>query len=321
MREHDVLRVREHQAGKIAIVDTNIVDQAVLDGDVLIDQPCLAGAQGGQGNVPARVMGLGLNSADHDGAAGGLREYATNHVDSVRPQPYFRQMSVVVISDAKANAAQRDEAITDERHSLGRRHLNRTRHLVPGRPGGFKFRVLGSWSDNQGTRLLIGIAVRRVRPKPAGVREREALKRQIVDLLVVAATADCDQDLKLRQLDIGLAHVLPCQRFVVKGACRRILVPFASLIQELEGVLQVGRPLPKRALEVVVAPGVLLPGRLHHRDGAVGDALHRRVAISEGTDGVQVDALGVCESVQQAQAAAEKARPLVLLVKSARLIL
>ncbi len=73
----------------------------------------------------------------------------------------------------------------------------------------------------------------------------------------------------------------------------------------VDGALAVG------ALDGVVAPRVLIPSRLLHRDGAVLDALDRRVPIRPRADDVQLRALGVLEVVQVGEAAVRE-RPAVV---------
>ena len=73
---------------------------------------------------PARMMCLRPNSPDHDRAAGDLREHAALDIDGVRPEPYLREVRVVVVADPEAHLAEADEAVAHERDILGRRHLN-----------------------------------------------------------------------------------------------------------------------------------------------------------------------------------------------------
>jgi hypothetical protein len=210
---------------------------------------------------------------------------------------------------------------------------------MPMRPGGLEHgglaaaRVIGSWPNEVPARLLIGKAVGRVGMQPARVRKRQAAEREVVRRLrvgiasgrgrvrhglrwVAASWLDAvrpagrrasktgaahrDQQLQLRQLDVGRAHVLPGQRDVVERASGRVLVPFPRRIEERVIVLDVDGALPIGALNRIISPGVFVPGRLLHGDRAARNALNRRVPIRPRSDDVQLGARRLGQVVQEA---------------------
>ena len=128
--------------------------------------------------------------------------------------------------------------------------------------------------------LLVGVTVGR-RAEPGRAGELDALEREARDRLVVRA-ADADQRLQSRQLDAQAVGVDSVGGLVVELAFARVDVPLPGLGEEAQRVVEVpARPGEERVLDRVPAPGVVVPGRLRHRDLGRADALHGRVAVGE----------------------------------------
>ena len=206
VRDDDAGRVREHDPGEVSVVDPDVVNEVVLDGQVLVDEvrPRIAG---GAHLVAARVVRPGLDAADHDSTAGELREHAAGHVDAVRPEPDARCVRAGVVADPQPHLAEVDEPVPHEGDVLRRGHLDGGGHLQPVRPRGLEHRGLASArevrprTDEKSAGLLVGESVG-VRLEPAGVRERQAAEDEIVGRLGVRVAA-CGSGVRRRLRGVG----------------------------------------------------------------------------------------------------------------------
>ena len=252
VRDDDARRIGEHDPGEVPVVDPDVVNEIVLDGQVLVDEVGTWIA-GGAHLVAARMVRPGLDAPDDDSAAGDLREHAAGHVDAVGPQPDARRVRAGVVADPEPHLAEVDEPIPHEGNVLRRGYLDGGGHLQPVRPRGLEHGSLASarevrpGTDEKSAGLLIGESVG-VRLEPAGVREREAAEDEIVGWLGVriasggrgvgrrlrgvggrrrnargsirrarrAGASHDEQKLQLRELDVDLRQVLARGRDVVR---------------------------------------------------------------------------------------------------------
>src|SRR5581483_8845128 len=125
--------------------------------------------------------------------------------------------------------------------------------------------------------------------EPGGVLETDALEGEVVRRAGVAAAADVQQRGQPGQFDVVRAGRPAGGRLVVELSGRRVDEPLPGGVEEGVGVLQIQLAAGVGALDRVVAPVVVLPGRLLHGDGRAADALHGRVVVGEGVLRLQLD--------------------------------
>src|SRR5665213_1636519 len=113
MRDDGARRIGEHDAGKVSVVDSDVVDEVVLDGDVLVDE-IRSWVGGGAHLVAARMVGPSLDATNHDSTAGDLREHAAGHVDAVGPETEAGRVRAGVIADPEPRFAEVDEPVPHE---------------------------------------------------------------------------------------------------------------------------------------------------------------------------------------------------------------
>src|SRR5690606_12588561 len=298
--------VRGQDRDDAPVVQAEVVDAVVADGDVPVDHPLVA-----------RVVRLAAHAAGHDAAGRAVGDLRAGDRDVGGAQADPAGVRVGVVADADGRLSQVDEARVGEGDVVRRGDLHGGGHLVPVRPGRLELAaalVAGGEGGPVpvaryvGAGLLVHVALVLAGAEPARAGEGDPAERDVVRGRVVGSP-HVHQRLEHRQLHADLSHVLPGERDVGQRAVRGVEVPLPRRVEELVGVDQVGRPGAVRAGEGVVAEVVVVPGGLPHRDEVSADALHGRVPVGERADALHLHPALVGEVVQVAQRAAGEPHP------------
>src|SRR6185437_6166704 len=226
-------------------------------------------------------------------------EHVAVRGDAGRAQSDAGGDRVVVLADTQADFAEVGERVAGEADAAGRGDLHRGGRLAQAFAGGFEQRAAGLARGQEvsgllvglveeGARLLVGVPDVAAGRQPGGVLEGDALEGDVVHRVVDAVAGDLYQRGQLGQLDVVARRVPAGGRLVVQLPGLRVEVPLPAL-QEGVGVLQEHLAAGERLGQGVVAPVVVVPGRLLHVDLVAGDVLYRREVVGEGVLALHLD--------------------------------